>query len=245
MSEAPNTGHSPGGQTGQAAKQETRATADRAKDAAGTVAGSAREQARHVTGDAREQVVNMAGHLKERASKEADTQTRRTADTIRQWADDLAGMAESARSDSPVRNLASQAADSSRRAADLLEEKGAGGLVGEVESFARRRPGAFLAGAALAGFALGRAAKAGKAAHHGPDGRSGEHARPAPSPDLPVTTGGGEVRQMPDRGEPPYGGTAPGTGTGTGAYGTTGTYGGGTTPGPYPGTDTPRRPEVG
>lgn len=239
MSEAPNTGHGSAQQAGQAAKQETRATADRAKEAAGTVAGSAREQARHVTGDAREQVVSMAGHLKERASKEADTQTRKTADTIRQWADDLAGMAENTRSDSPVRNLVSQAADGSRRAADLLEEKGAGGLVEGVDSFARRRPGAFLAGAALAGFALGRMAKAGKAVHQGPDGHDREYAQGTPSPNPSTTTDGGEIRPMPGRGEPPYGDIAPG-------YGATGTYGGGTTAsGPYPGTDTPRRPEVG
>lgn len=242
MSEAPNTGHGPAGQAGQAAKQETHATAERAKEATGTVAGSAREQARHVTGDAREQVVSMAGRLKERASEEADTQTRKTADTIRQWADDLTGMADSTRPDSPVRNLVSQAADGGRRAADLLEERGAGGLLEGVESFARRRPGAFLAGAALAGFAVGRMAKAGKAVHHGADGHGGQHdGERTPSPDLPVTTGGGEVRHMPGYGEPPYGDTGPGTGTVPG----TGTYGGGTAPGPYPGTDTPRRPEVG
>jgi hypothetical protein len=239
VSESPNTGNSPAQQTGQAAKQETRATADRAKEAAGTVAGSAREQARNVTGEARDQVAEVASHLKERAAQEADSQTRRTADTIRQWADDLSGMAENTRSDSPVRNLASQAADGGRRAADMLEERGVGGLVEGVESFARRRPGAFLAGAALAGFAIGRMAKAGtKAAQHGSgQGRTqgqsqGYGAYPPPPTDAPVVTGtgGGQVRQMPGYGEPPYGGYG-----GTGSYGATGTYG----------TDVPRRPEVG
>jgi hypothetical protein len=241
VSESPNTGNSPAQQTGQAAKQETRATAGRAKEAAGTVAGSAREQARNVTGEARDQVAEVASHLKERAAQEADSQTRRTADTIRQWADDLSGMAENTRSDSPVRNLASQAADGGRRAADMLEERGVGGLVEGVESFARRRPGAFLAGAALAGFAIGRMAKAGtKAAQQGSNGSGqgrpqdqaqGYEAYP-PSTGAPVVTGtgGGQVRQMPGYGEPPYGGYG-----GTGGYGATGTYG----------TDVPRRPEVG
>ncbi|URN11492.1 hypothetical protein LUW77_04480 [Streptomyces radiopugnans] len=240
MSESPTAGNGPAQQTGQAAKQETRATADRAKEAAGTVVSSAKEQARNVTGEARDQVVNVAGHLRERATQEADTQTRRTADTIRQWADDLSGMAENTRSDSPVRNLVAQAADGGRRAADMLEERGVGGLVEGVESFARRRPGAFLAGAALVSFAIGRVAKAGtKSAQQGQDGSGtaqaqGYEAYPPPQ-DTAVATGpGGEIRQMPGYGEPSYGGT-PGT-TGTGGYGATGTYG---TP------DVPRRPEVG
>ncbi|MFH0245355.1 hypothetical protein ACGRHY_23710 [Streptomyces sp. HK10] len=231
MSESPSTGNGPAQQTGQTAKQETRATADRAKEAAGTVAGSAGEQARNVTGEARDQVVGMADHLRERATREADTQTRRTADTIRQWADDLSGMAENTRSDSPVRNLATQAADGGRRAADTLEERGVGGLVEGAESFARRRPAAFLTGAALAGFAIGRMAKAGtRTAQQGQDGSGtaqaqGYEAYP-PSPGAAVPTGpGGEVRQMPAYGEHSYG-----------APGTAGTYG---TP------DLPRRPEVG
>lgn len=208
MSESPNVSSSPARETGQAAKQETRATTDRAKEAAGTVAGSAKEQARTVTGEARRQAMDMAGHMKERAAREAETQTKKTADTIRQWADDLSGMAESARSDSPVRNLAVQAADGGRRAADLLEDRGAGGLLEGVETFARRRPGAFLFGAALAGFAVGRMAKAGtKAAGHGPDGAGGEHYS---SSRTPVTTGGGTMPgpgPVPTYAEPPYDGT--------------------------------------
>ncbi|MCI0386380.1 hypothetical protein [Streptomyces sp. CNQ085] len=232
MSESPITGNGPAQQTGQTAKQETRATADRAKEAAGTVAGSARGQARNVTGEARDQAVNVAGHLRERATQEADTQTRRTAGTIRQWADDLSGMAENTRSDSPVRNLAAQAADGGRRAADTLEERGVGGLVEGVESFARRRPGAFLAGAALAGFVIGRMAKAGtKADRHGQDGSGTAQAQGYEAyPQSP----GGEVRQMPGYGEPSHG--APPGAPGTGGYGATGTYGA---------PDTPRSPEVG
>ncbi|GAA2436074.1 hypothetical protein [Streptomyces macrosporus] len=196
MSESPNVSNSPAQQTGQAAKQETRATADRAKEAAGTVAGSAKEQARTVTSEARRQAMDMADHLKERAAKEADTQTKKTADAIRQWADDLSGMAESTRSDSPVRNLVAQAADGGRRAADTLESRGAGGLLEGVETFARRRPGAFLFGAALAGFAVARMAKAGaKAEHQGPDGAGGEYY--APSSMVPVAAGGGEARPGP------------------------------------------------
>ncbi|WP_344631921.1 hypothetical protein [Streptomyces glaucosporus] len=211
---------SPARQTGQAAKEETRATADRAKEAAGTVAGSAKEQAHTVTGEARRQAMDMAGHLKERAAQEAETQTKKTADTIRQWADELSGMAESARSDSPVKSLAAQAADGGRRAADLLENRGAGGLLEGVETFARRRPGAFLVGAALAGFAVGRMAKAGtKAGHQGPDGADGGHY--SSSSRMPVTAGGGELRSMGPGPVPTY--TEP----------------------PYDGTDASRRPEVG
>jgi hypothetical protein len=52
------------------------------------------------------------------------------------------------------------AADGGRRAAGYLDERGLDGAIEELQRFARRRPGVFLAGAALAGFAAGRIAKA-------------------------------------------------------------------------------------
>ncbi|MDQ0828598.1 uncharacterized protein YjbJ (UPF0337 family) [Streptomyces achromogenes] len=146
-------------QTGETARAEASATAGQAQQAAGQVADTAREQARAVAGEARQQVGTVVDDLRSRAMDEAEGQTRRAAGTLHQWADDLAGLADNAQGDSPARSLAAQAADGGHRAADYLEKQGVDGVLGDVQDFARRRPAAFLGGALLAGFAVGRLVK--------------------------------------------------------------------------------------
>ncbi|GAA1531950.1 hypothetical protein GCM10009730_46560 [Streptomyces albidochromogenes] len=156
-------------QAGQTAKEEASVTAGQAKQAAAEVAGSVAEQAKAVTGEARQQAGTAARDLRGRVNEEVQGQAERAAGTLRKWADDLDGMAENAPGDSPVRGLVTQAAQGGHRAADYLDSHGLSGVVDDVRGFARRRPGAFLGGAALAGLAVGRLAKAGKA-HAGGDG---------------------------------------------------------------------------
>ncbi|MFD9435951.1 hypothetical protein [Streptomyces sp. NPDC060002] len=146
-------------QAGETARAEASATAGQAQQAAGQVAGTAADQAKAVAGEARQQAGKVADDLRRRAMDEAEEQTRRAAGTLHQWADDLAGLAEGAQSDSPARSLAAQAADGGHRAADYLQKQGVDGVLTEVQSFARRRPAAFLGGALLAGFAVGRMVK--------------------------------------------------------------------------------------
>ncbi|MFD6904680.1 hypothetical protein [Streptomyces sp. NPDC060077] len=156
MSESVRTG---AGSTGEKVKAETSATAGQAKEAAGQVAGTAAEQARTVAGEARQQAGTVVEDLRGRAIEEADGQTRRAAGTLRQWADDFSGLAAHADHDSPARSLAARAGDKGQQAADYLERQGVEGLTADLQGFARRRPGAFLGGALLAGLAVGRLAK--------------------------------------------------------------------------------------
>ncbi len=44
-----------------------------------------------------------------------------------------------------------------------IDDRGVGALLDDLQAFARRRPGAFLLGAAALGFGLGRLAKASRA----------------------------------------------------------------------------------
>lgn len=155
-------------QTGQKAKEETAAVAAQTGQAVGEVAGTAAEQAKAVAGEARAQAGGAIRDLRQRAVEESQGQVDRLAGTVRQWADDLAGMAENASGDSPARNLAAQAADQGHRAADYLDKSGVEGMVGDLQNFARRRPGAFLGGAVLAGLVVGRLAKAGTKAAQAP-----------------------------------------------------------------------------
>ncbi|MEO3843944.1 hypothetical protein [Streptomyces sp. B22F1] len=119
-------------------------------------------------------VQGQAGQAKEQAQQQAERQALQTAGTVRQWADDLARMAERAPDDSPTRGLVARAADGGHRVAEYLEERGPRGVTDDVQGFARERPTAFLGGAALAGFAVGRLAKAGGSQAGRVQARAGE-----------------------------------------------------------------------
>ncbi|MET9505524.1 hypothetical protein ACFYO5_22030 [Streptomyces sp. NPDC006259] len=220
MTESIQTGSGTGtGTTREKAKAETSATAGRAKEAATQVAGTAAEQAQSVVGEARQQAGTVIEELRHRAMNEAEGQTKRAADTLRQWASDLSGLAENAQSDSPARSLAAQAADKGHRAADYLDKQGVDGLVSDLQGFARRRPGAFLGGAVLAGLAVGRLARAAGSARSGGDGRQQTTAAPdqgtlnAPaSPALPTGSPTESVPSAPPE-APPVPPLPPMTGT--------------------------------
>jgi hypothetical protein len=144
----------------EAVQQETAQTVEHARTVTQDVAGTAKEQALHVTQEATDQARRVVGDARERLSGEIDTQTGRAAEGLRQWAGELERMADAGSDGSPVRTVVHQLSGNGRRAADYLDEHGIGGVVGEVGQFARRRPGAFLLGAAVTGFLAGRLAKA-------------------------------------------------------------------------------------
>lgn len=93
--------------------------------------------------------------MRSELSSQGSDQQSRAAGGLRTLADDLGGMADHA--DSGVGgDLARQAAQRTRTAADWLEAREPGDVVAELTSYARRRPGAFLAGAAVLGLVAGR-----------------------------------------------------------------------------------------
>lgn len=184
---------------GQTAKEQASATAGQAREATGEVAGTALDQARTVAGEARRQAGSAVGDLRGRVADEVAGQTRRAAGTVHQWADDLAELARNAPGDSPARSLVSQVADGGHRAADYLDRHGVEGMTEDLKGFARRRPGAFLAGAALAGLAVGRMAKAGGKAKSGQGAQQDQaQVRAAEPPGLPEGAVRPEPRAYPE-----------------------------------------------
>ncbi|MGW4641842.1 hypothetical protein ACWEN6_25215 [Sphaerisporangium sp. NPDC004334] len=157
----------------QRAKEAAGEVAGTAGHAVGEVAGTATEQVAAVAGEVRNQAGQAIGQLRGRAAQEVDSQTRKAVQGIRQWADDLSAMAENGKPESPVRTVTHHVADTGRRAADYLEEHGVAGVTDDVQRFARRRPGVFLAGAVAAGFLVGRLAKAGMKADEADRGQTG------------------------------------------------------------------------
>ncbi len=121
------------------------------------VVESAKEHARDVGGEVIERGRNLAGHVGERLSGEARSQSDRLATGLQKVADDLDEMSDG--TSSVAATVIQQLSASSRRAASYLEHHGPEGLFREVQEFARRRPGAFLLGAAAAGFVAGRFGK--------------------------------------------------------------------------------------
>jgi hypothetical protein len=121
------------------------------------VAETAADHARDVGAEVLDQGRHLVGQVKERLTGEAETQNDRLASGLRQLADDLSHMHNG--QDSLAATIVEQISSGSRQAATYLEEHGPDGLVHEVQEFARRRPGTFLVGAAVAGFVAGRLGK--------------------------------------------------------------------------------------
>ncbi|WP_369198274.1 hypothetical protein [Streptomyces djakartensis] len=214
MSESMHNGGGKLQQAGQAAKSEAAATVGQTGQATGQVAATAAQQAKEVAGEVRHQAGSVVQDLRGRAMQEAEGQTRRAAEVLRQWAQDVAGLAENAPGDSPARSVAGQVADRGHRAADYVDKQGVEGILADVQGFARRRPGLFLGGALLAGLAAGRMGKAaGKATQSG-DGGQQQSARTAQSPyptdpDMPTPEPGVGQWTPPQPVAPPSGSAAP------------------------------------
>ncbi|BEL07440.1 hypothetical protein Q0Z83_056310 [Actinoplanes sichuanensis] len=127
-------------------------------EAVSDVTGTAREQAQRVGSEARTQARNVATEVRDKLSEQARTQNSRLVGGIRQTADHLDEM-RGERSDSPAAAVVARVAEGGRQFADYLDRNGPDGVLREVEDFARRRPGAFLATALAAGFVVGRLGK--------------------------------------------------------------------------------------
>ena len=133
------------------------------------------------------QARNLAADAKDRVSTEARGQNDRLADGIRRFADELEDMVRD-RDDSAARGVVTQVSQGGRRVADYLAQHGPDGVLREVQDFARRRPGTFLAVAATAGFVAGRLGKGVLTAEPSNTGSSGRA-----SSDRPSTSAGSVV----------------------------------------------------
>jgi len=136
---------------GPAAEQ----TKETVKAAAADAAGTAKSQMRDVAGEVRQQSRNVAGQVRDGVTEQARVQQGNLAQAVRRVADELEAMAEQ-RPDSPAASVVSRVADGGHQVAQYLADRGPEGLLAEVQDFARRRPGAFLATALVSGFVIGR-----------------------------------------------------------------------------------------
>jgi len=195
----PSAGLPPAGpfETSYPAERSPGDVGKHAVDVGGEVATSAREKARDVAGEAGQQAREVASEAKERARDlldegrsqvrmQAVSQRDRLSSGLRSLSDELDAMATKGDQAGPATELARQASDRARALASYLDRHEPGELLDEVRDFARRRPAAFLLGAALAGVLAGRLTR-GIAASSG-DSRSFGRIEPTEDVLPPVTS---------------------------------------------------------
>ena len=129
------------------------------------VAGQAAAQARLTVDEARTQARRLAGQARHELLGQADSKAGQAAAGLQSVAGQLQAMVDGRTDEAgAMAGYAQQAADRVGAIAERLQSGGAQGLVDDVGSFARRRPGLFLLGAVGAGFVAGRLVRSGKAA---------------------------------------------------------------------------------
>jgi ElaB/YqjD/DUF883 family membrane-anchored ribosome-binding protein len=209
--------------TTDVAKDEARNVGQTAAQAGSQVASTAADQARGVAQETKQQAQNLLDQGRTQVRQQAVTQQQKAAEGLQGLASQLRGMVEGNGAPSgPARDLVEQATGKVEEFAGWLQNREPADLLEEVRSFARRKPGTFLLGAALLGVAAGRLTSGVKAAHAG-SGQSGSQYRAVSAYQQtnyvdPTPTYSG------------YAGTTPGYETTTGYTGTTT----GTTPVPPP-----------
>lgn len=142
--------------TTDVAKDQAAAVGSTAADAGKQVAGVAKDQASNVAAEAAQQTRDLVGQTRSELQDQAAQQQQRLASGIRSLSDELGSMADRSEQSGTATDLVRQASQRAHDVADWLEQRDPGSLIDEVRSFARRRPGAFLAIAAGAGLAAGR-----------------------------------------------------------------------------------------
>jgi hypothetical protein len=140
----------------EVAKQQAADVGRTTADAGRHVADTAAEQAGQVAQEAKRQARDLLGEVRDQATQQARTGQQNAADSIRGLADELREMVDNGDRHGTASELAAQAADRLGGVADWIGAREPGDLVEEVRRFARRRPGAFLLGAAVAGILAGR-----------------------------------------------------------------------------------------
>lgn len=130
--------------------------AQAAKDAGTQVAQTATEKAKDVAHETGKQARDLLGEAREQAKQQAGSQHRSLVDNLRSLGDELGGMTAASEQHGVATELVSQARERVQGAADWLDAREPRDLLDEIRSFARRRPGAFLLGAAMAGVLAGR-----------------------------------------------------------------------------------------
>jgi len=129
--------------------------AQSAKQGAADVAQTATEKARDVAAEGSRQARDLVEEARGQVTAQARAQQQSLVSSLRSLSDELSTMSQHGEGGLGT-DIACQARDQVANLADWLDRREPGDLLTEARTFARRRPGAFLLGAAVAGLAAGR-----------------------------------------------------------------------------------------
>ena len=150
-----------GQEVASAAADEGQQVAEAAVTQARDVAGTAREEAAQVSDELSEQARSLLEETKGQLQDQTETQVERLSETLRRFGAQGQALAEGRPSQAgPLPDYVREAAGRLEQLADDVDARGVEGLVEDLQSFARRRPGAFLLGAGVVGFGVGRLMRA-------------------------------------------------------------------------------------
>jgi hypothetical protein len=141
-------------------RERASAATDQAVEAGRDVKDAATQQIGDLAGQAKDQARNVMDEARGELRRQADDQAHRLSGTVHQASEQLRSMADSTQPGT-VADVTRQVGTTLGRLADTMERDGIQGIADDVRSFARRQPGVFLAGAALAGFCVARLLRSG------------------------------------------------------------------------------------
>jgi hypothetical protein len=139
------------------ARRKASAAGEQVGEHAGQVAESAKAHAGEVVEEAKRQAVGLADQGLTQLREQADEQADRAAGALQGWSEQLHAMARGEKPpEGPMADLLQQGAQRMEDVASRLRTGGLEMALQDVQRFARRRPGLFLASAFGAGIAAGR-----------------------------------------------------------------------------------------
>ncbi|MEW2375902.1 hypothetical protein AB0883_07320 [Micromonospora sp. NPDC047812] len=201
-----NPSRPPDGATGtaQQARQEASRVGHQTAQVGGHVAHTAAEQGGHVASEARRQAHHLTGEAGTQLRDQARAQQHRAAEGLRGIGRELSSMAERSEDSGMAGQAVRRAADAAQQAAGWLDEREPGAMLDDVRSYARRHPGTFLAGAALAGMLVGRLTRNLTASGDGARGAGRPSTPPTAAPTGPGTAPTGPAAAATTAGPQPY-----------------------------------------
>ena len=156
----PASGGSTGAGRSPSLVEDAASVASDAGDAGSRVVDVAKEEGKAVVEETTEQARRLADDVTIELREQAAVQQKRVASGLRSAGAQFTQMAEGSSEPGYAADLVREAGRRADDVAQWLDARDPGSLVQEVKSFARRRPGAFLAIAVGAGVVVGRLTRA-------------------------------------------------------------------------------------
>jgi hypothetical protein len=160
------------------AKHEAGDLKDTAVSEAGHVADTAKGEAKAVAQEVKYQAKDLFAQTQRELKDQANVQQQRAATGLRSVSDELDSMTSNAQNPGLAADLLRQASGRLSSASTWLGDRDPSSLLYEVKSFARRRPGTFIIGAAVLGIVAGRLTRA-LASNASDDGKATANGSPS------------------------------------------------------------------